>query len=286
MMAENSSSGEQEASGTEQLDNSIVQEAMSQGWVSKEKFNGKEEDWVDAQTFVKRGREILPILRKNNENLLKELNQTKDSLREFKQTADEFKKFQKENYERKTKELEAQVEQLKEARAQAISDGDGKRVNALDDAIDSVKEEVKVSKDESIRAGEVKPTPDIIPSVDPSLQKWLDRNDWFGKDKRQTSITNAIGESIRQEFPHLIGDAFLQKLDEVLAEELPQRFGKDKRTPNYAVESGSNRGRPNGGTGKRGYNDLPSEAKAACDRFVKQKLMTRETYVAEYDWSE
>jgi hypothetical protein len=30
---------------------------------------------------------------------------------------------------------------------------------------------------------------------------------------------------------------------------------------------------------------LPSEAKAACDRFVKQKLMTREQYVADFDWN-
>jgi hypothetical protein len=31
---------------------------------------------------------------------------------------------------------------------------------------------------------------------------------------------------------------------------------------------------------------LPEIAKAACDRFVKQKLMTKEAYVADYDWSE
>ena len=76
----------------------IVQEAESQGWVSKERYRGNESDWVDAETFVKRGREILPILRKNNENLVKDLNATKEQLKEFREAAEEFKKFQKESY--------------------------------------------------------------------------------------------------------------------------------------------------------------------------------------------
>lgn len=283
-MAEQEASDQQvsEAEGSEP-DQKVIQEAVSQGWVSKDKFRGDEKDWVDADTFVKRGREILPILRKNNESLLKELNQTKENLKEFKQAADEFKKFQKETYDRKAKDLEGQIEQLKEARAQAISDGDGKRVNALDDAIDTVKEEAQQAKDSSTKVSEVKPTPNITNTIDPALQTWLDRNEWFGKDKRQTSIANAIGESIRQETPHLIGKAFLEKLDEVLEEEIPHRFSK--RTPNYTAESGSNRPRPSASTGKHNYNQLPPEAQQACDRFVKQKLMTREQYLQEYDWS-
>jgi hypothetical protein len=72
------------------VDEGVLKEATGQGWVPKEKFKGNEDDWVDASTFVKRGREILPILRKNNENLVRELNQTKASLQEFKLAADEF----------------------------------------------------------------------------------------------------------------------------------------------------------------------------------------------------
>jgi len=31
---------------------------------------------------------------------------------------------------------------------------------------------------------------------------------------------------------------------------------------------------------------LPQEAKAACDRFVKQGLLTVEEYLKEYEWEE
>ena len=263
-----------------EVDNAIVQEAESQGWVPKEKYRGDEKDWVDADTFVKRGREILPILRKNNENLIKELNHTKEQLKEFRQAAEEFKQFQKDSYERKAKEYETQIKELRAARAQAISDGDGQKVDALDEAID----EAKAAANEAKQASKIETKTDISPpsTVDPTLQSWLDRNEWFGKEKRLTQMTNAIGEVLRMENPNLQGQAFLDKLDEALKEEFPERFGRKKQAPAGQVESGSGRGRAS--SNAKSYDNLPDEAKKACDKFVKQKLMTREQYVADYSW--
>lgn len=261
----------------------IRQEAESQGWVPKEKFRGNEADWVDADTFVKRGREILPILRKNNENLIKDLNSTKEQLKEFREAAEEFKKFQREAYERKAQEYERRIQEIKESRAQAISDGDGQKVNALDDALDAAKDELKEAK-QAVKDAEKAPIETPASSeIDPGLQQWLDRNTWFGQDKRMTGIVNGIGESLRLEFPLLKGQAFLDKLDEVLAEEFPNKFGK--QTPTSRVESGSGRASRGSSSNAQTYDNLPAEAKAACDRFVKQKLMTREQYVADFDWS-
>jgi len=261
----------------------VRQEAESQGWVPKEKFRGNEADWVDADTFVKRGREILPILRKNNENLIKDLNATKEQLKEFRQAAEEFKQFQREAYERKASEYEKRIQEIKESRAQAISDGDGQRVNALDDALDLAKEEFKEAKQAVKDADTVKVPEPTQAEVDPGLQAWLDRNTWFGEDRRMTAVVNGIGESLRLEFPLLKGQPFLDKLDEVLAEEFPTKFGK-KQSPSSRVESGSGR-QSRGGSNAQSYDNLPVEAKAACDRFVKQKLMTREQYVADFDWN-
>jgi hypothetical protein len=261
----------------------VRQEAESQGWVPKEKFRGNEADWVDADTFVKRGREILPILRKNNENLIKDLNATKEQLKEFRQAAEEFKQFQREAYERKASEYEKRIQEIKESRAQAISDGDGQKVNALDDALDQAKDELKEAK-QAVKDAEVVKTPEPTQNeIDPGLQAWLDRNTWFGEDKRMTAVVNGIGESLRLEFPLLKGQPFLDKLDEVLAEEFPNKFGK-KQSPTSRVESGSGR-QSRGSSNAQSYDNLPPEAKAACDRFVKQKLMTREQYVADFDWN-
>jgi hypothetical protein len=261
----------------------VVKEAESQGWVPKERFRGNESDWVDADTFVKRGREILPILRKNNENLVKDLNATKEQLKEFREAAEEFKKFQREAYERKANEYEDRIREIKESRAQAISDGDGQKVNALDDALDQAKEDLKEAKQAVKEADTVKTPEPASQAMEPELQSWLDGNTWFGQDKRMTGIANGIGDSLRLEFPMLKGKAFLDKLDEVLAEEFPNKFG-EKKSPASRVESGAGR-QGRGGSNAQSYDNLPADAKAACDKFVKQKLMTKEEYVQSYDWS-
>ena len=267
-----------------EITDDVRHEAESQGWVPKERYRGNEADWVDADTFVKRGREILPILRKNNENLVKDLQATKEQLKDFREAAEEFKKFQKESYERKAQEYEARIQELRDSRAQAITDGDGQRVNALDDALDVAKEEFKEAKQASKNVDVVKTQQETTTEIDPGLQVWLDRNSWFGQDKRMTSMVNGIGESLRLEFPLLKGQPFLDKLDEVLIEEFPNKFGAKKQSSTNRVESGAGR-QGRSGSNAQSYDNLPTEAKTACDRFVKQKLMTREQYVQDFDWS-
>ena len=123
-------------------------EARAQGWVAADEFRGSESDWVDAETFVRRGKEIMPILRKNNEKLLKELGEAKKDAAEVREAAKEFREFQKQQFERKTKELESQLEQLKQAKREAITQGDGDRAIAIDDAMDELKEQRQEAKED------------------------------------------------------------------------------------------------------------------------------------------
>jgi len=256
-------------------------EARAQGWVAKEEFRGSEDDWVDAETFVRRGKEIMPILRKNNEKLLKELGEAKKAAEEAREAAKEFREFQKQQFERKTKELESQLEQLKQAKRDAITQGDGDRAMAIDDAMDDLKEQRIEAKEELKAAEEAKEVPQV--TADPVLNAWMDKNDWFGKDTRMTGVANGLGVELRRENPGLNGQAFLDKLDAELQEMFPEKYGK-KRTPNPMEGSPNGTARPTVSSGKKSYGNLPPEAKAACDKFVKQGLMTKEAYVAEYDW--
>lgn len=273
-------------SGDQQTNNEpdYAAEASAQGWVAKEHYRGNETDWVDAETFVKRGKEIMPILRKNNEKLLKELKEARAIAEEARTTAKEFQKFQKEQYERKAKDLEAQLVQLKQAKRDAVSSGDGDRVVEIDDAMDLIREDVAAAKAEANRQPE--PSPQSTPQPDENLQAWLDKNPWFGQDKRITDVTNAIGKSITEEFPTLKGKAFLDKLDEELALTYPEKFGKKTRAnPMDGSSASLTSGRP--ASAKKSYENLPADAKAACDRFLKNGLIkSKEQYVAEYDWSE
>lgn len=260
----------------------IEKEARLGGWVPKEEFRDGDH-WVDAETFVRRGKEINPILRKNNESLLKKLEEATAEIAEVKKVAKEFEKFQKETADRKVTELARQIDELKARKKEAISLGDGDTAVAIDDAIDSIKEEQHQTKEqakEAIKEQKKEETSSTV--LDPILVSWMDANTWFTEDKKYSSIANAIGATLSQEHPELHGKAFLDRLDEELADILPIQY--QKSNGKNQVEGGAQRTRPSSNK-KHSYENLPAEAKAAADRFVKQGLMTKEQYVAEYDWS-
>ena len=64
----------------------------------------------------------------------------------------------------------------------------------------------------------------------------------------------------------------------------PDKFKNPRRQQAAAVEGAGGSTYRSGGV--KGYADLPPEAKAACDKFVNQKLITQKQYLAEYEWEE
>lgn len=248
------------------------------GWVPKEEFRGSEHDWVDAEAFVKRGKEINPILRKNNEMLLKKLDEKSKEIDSIKASVEEFKVFQKDAFERKQAQYEVEISELKAEKKAAIREGDGDRVVDIDDRLDAIKDEQR----EAVKQPEPKEVPKVAAN-DPELDSWLARNDWFGQDQEMTDVSNGLGASVRRQFPNLSGRQFLDKLDERIAEYFPGKVGGNKARGSAVDSTGNVR---SGATGKKSYDNLPADAKAACDKFVKQGLFkSKEEYVALYDWS-
>ena len=196
----------------------------------------------------------------------------------------EFREFQKTQFEKKTQEYETQLAQLKQAKKEAINSGDGERAVAIEDAMDDIKVQNQAAKEElKVAEAKAKQMEKPIPQPDEHLTQWMEDNSWYGKDEKLRSVANSLGEQIRRENPGLIGKPFLDKLDQELADFAPEKFGK-RRTPNPMEGSTAGSARPSAIRGKKSYDSLPADAKAACDRFVKQGLMTKEQYVSEYSW--
>ena len=270
----------------EQSDQDIQtqKEARIFGWVPKEEFRGSEDDWVDAEVFVKRGKEINPILRKNNELLMKKLDEKAKEIDSIKASVEEFKKFQKESFERKTAEYEISIAELKSKKREAIAEGNGDAVVDIDDQIDSLKEAQREAKAEAKAKADVPPPAQASIPDDPELQSWLGRNQWFGPDTEMTDVANGLGASVRRQFPHLTGRDFLDKLDDKVKEYFPHKFTGNKSKGSAVDSSGSVRG--SGSSGKKSYDNLPADAKQACDRFIKNGwIKSKQEYIDSYDWT-
>lgn len=266
------------------MSDEIVNEARQGGWVPKEEFRGDETTWVDAETFVERGRQINPILRANNERLKKELAETNKKyqaeLEDVKRTAAEFKVFQKEAADRKVQQLERQLKELRAARSEATVQEDHEKAAEIEERIDAVKEQVAEAK--TTKPVE-QPKTEQAPEFTPEMKQWFGNNTWYGDQENyleETELVNSLGTAIRKRHPTVTGIEFLEMLDQKISEYLPNVKSKRKGA---SVEGGNRSSRST--PGKQSYENLPADAKAACDKYVKQGLMTREDYVKEYDWS-
>jgi hypothetical protein len=248
-------------------------EAAQFGWVPEGEYKGNPEDWKDAETFLKRGKEINGFLRKDLEKI-KHKNQTLESeLSEIRETMEEFRKYHNETEARAYKRA---LDDLKKQKVEAIEQGDGARVIEIDDTIESIKE------------AQAKPTPKAEKKTDTSYDKdyfeWAKVNTWYVTNPEAKAIAELYGAEINAKFPEKKGKEFLEEVTNLVKESHPEFFTNPAR--NVGMVGSSSDGRsPSGNNKKKGYNDLPAEAKAACDKFVKQKLMTADQYVAEYQWN-
>ena len=242
-----------------EISEEVLAQAQSMGHAPKDEWRGDPDKWVDAQTFVDRGKNRIPILNERIRHQSQQINELKATMSQF---ADHYGSVQKNAYARALRDLKA-------AQTEAVAEGDTAKFTAVDQQI------------EHLRANPPNaphiPGPD--PSQDPVFQDWLSENKWYQTDKELGSYAESVGNHIRHRNPNLVGADFLSEVAKEVKTRFPDRFGvKDRPVP--TVE-GARSAQPRSSKGKS-YTQLPSEAKTACDKFVKQGLLTREQYIKDY----
>lgn len=243
-------------------DQAVISEALEQGWVPQEQWHGRPDEWTDAETFVKRGREINPILRKTLKKKDKEIDDLRAELMQMKGTVQELaehrNKIEKLAYDRAMQDLRAQ-------RVDALQAGDGQRLNEVEEAIDQLKDAKPTTK-------VVKKEDPVPPQVSPAIQSWMEANSaWYNEKPENADLVDfAHGASAR-----LINAAkaagrnpdpeeVLAKVTEKVRAAFPQHF---KQAPPMFDGGGS--GAPSGSGKGKNFNSLPADAKAQFERFYK-----------------
>lgn len=258
----------------------VEREARRQGWVPREQFNGSENDWIDAVSFVQRGREINPILRANNERLKNQIDSLSNQNLVLVRELTELKKGQATIQQR---DYDTTLKMLKTARLEAMDGGDNEKFLALDEQID----QLRGQRDQLVP--QVNDSPQQSSAPDPEFQAWHRENSWYGNDEWRTVTINKVAEEIRKSYPQLVGRKFL---DEVVLEaqsRYPKDFGVSERmrTSSAMVHSmvddnSGRRGMSYGGDRRHTVADLPADAKVAMQKFVRDGLMTEKRYVELY----
>lgn len=271
---------QEEILDVEEIPAEIVKEATEMGWQPREKFKGDLKNWIPADEFVEKGRHVLPIVLKDRERLRRELltrDQKIDNLKTSLESAQAAIKALQETQSQATKRaVDAAIADVKKKIVEAREDGDVDTELALVDKLQDLK---AAKKDPVASATEAKPE-DKKDELSKEFLSWKANNDWFdGKspeDKKRTKQAVRLAEDIKEENPDLTGQEFFDKLDEALAQlEKPATRSASK------VESGGGRG---GSSVRKGYADLPSDARKACDDFADDLVGEGKQYKTLADW--
>lgn len=286
----------------------IESRARSMGWAPKDQWRGAPDNWIDAKEFVQRGEQVMPILRANlrqSENNVAMLQRQHNELQQQLRAANEsIQVLTNLSTEASRNAAREKRRELLRQQQQASSNGDTDLVVDLGEQIADVTSQINAAQTAAEKPGkqtkqsaqQQQQAPADGPTNDPEYQAWVRENPWFGTDGRKTAMATAIGEEIRKDpaNANLLGRAFFDKV----TQEVNKFFATPRATTSKVEGSagpanggGGNNNAADPATGKT-YNDLPAEAKAACerqanwvvgkDRAFKDKAAWQKHYVSMY----
>jgi len=225
--------------------------ARKQGWTPKEEFKGDPEKWVDADTFVERGKEINSILRKNNARLEEKLEKMSTTVEKFK---DYYANIEKRAYEKAKADLEKKA-------LEAVEEGDVEAYSEIKKQQEELEEPVIETQ---------------APDANPVFDEWVSENKWYLDDKELHVMADGYGQLFSEQ--GYSGKALFEEVKKQVMKRAPEKFGKKSGSP--SVEAGG----PAPKSGGRTFADLPKDAQQACNDFVKAGLMTQKEYLKNYEW--
>lgn len=254
----------------------VEQRARTMGWVPKDEFRNKEL-WVDADTFVRRGEEITPILKANNRKLesdmariMAENAKLAQMVAAGQESITALTQFHEDNLKRA---LAEQKKRLAAELSVAREEGDTLREVEIQDELAGLRQPVSAPAPKPVTP----PTPQA-PQVDPDILAWQQANaSWFGVDARRTKQAIGVANMIEADNPELVGAAFTAELTRRLANNgAPVHSKVGGSTP-----SGQGGG---GGGGSGGYSSLPADAKDACDRQGRKLVGEGKAFKDQASW--
>lgn len=232
----------------------IEAEALKQGYNP----NYEGENKKSPKEFLEVAFNHNQVLKERNEKLSSEVEQTRAEVTKLRGDMEKVLSFAE---EQKKKAVEKAVKELKEQRKEAIADSDHEKVEQID---------------EQIKEAEKAP-----PEPDPKFKEWVSTNQWYEDDPIMGAEADYYAkmfvESGRFKSQEQVFEAVTNKIKSLY----PEKFKNPKKDDPPETEGG----RPSPTKkSKKSYEDLPREAKQACDEFVEQGIMTREKYVSMYEW--
>lgn len=239
-------------------------EAREHGWRPKEDFKGDDAHWVDAEEFMKRADNMMPLLKATNARLKRELDAIKKDL---KLATTHFEGAEKRAYDKALVDLEKQ-------HTEAVEAGDVKAANA------AAKEMRELKPIETNDWATGKTQDQIKQEATEALSEFRDDNSWY--DRANLASASELDINARLFFDRMCDKniaqtqemppaEFFAMIRDMTLEKFPQLNAKAAREKPTSAVSGTTGGRPRGAS--KSWDSLPENAKGQFQRFINRGLL-------------
>lgn len=226
--------------------------ARSLGWRPKEEFNGDEDKFTDAKTFLDKANTNIPMLRENakktearNHRLEEQLRVLTEKVQTLTSRADAAEKA---GYDRALREIEAR-------QRKAVLDGDVDEYDNLQKQKDNL----------NIRPSEPTQTqtqPQFSMQDQIAIQVFESQNPWFKEDPDLNEDMCGFIMGIKSKNPDMPLSEVINKAKERVVKANPDKFNTNKA--NSVLTSGSG--------GRMSYASIPTADKANFDRELERNV--------------
>jgi len=237
--------------------------ARQSGWVPKDEWKGRKEDWRPAKEFNERG-ELFTRIKSQS----KELSDMKNAVNML--VSQQSKQY--------LKGFEDAVASLKQQRAAAVADGDLEAVVKISDAIDEVKEKHQEAQKVARPSAPVGPTD--------TFKEWHTKNTWYMKDKDLSEHAEDVGEIYKKRNPNSSEADMLEHVARAVRKEFPNKF-RQKAPPSPDGDGReSSGGKRDGGRNDSKFSEIEAqmteEQRGIMKTIIRQTKMTKEEYFKQY----
>lgn len=258
--------------------------ARAMGWVDKDSYRGPAEKWVDADTFVQRGEQELPVLRERNRTMARQLTSLEERIqkqeREWQSRIEQFGNMSAMALRQQRENINAQYEA---AKLNAVEMADSQRYQQLGrdqrQRLQQFDEQVyeQVYEQQQRQQPPQGPAPADVSKVN----AWKVENPWFTADPALNQYAQTVHVHLNQTKPGLSVEENLAEVAKIVRQNFPEKFNRAQGGP-PAVEGGNGMA---GGKRSKGFSDMPSEDQRVADDFIKAGAYKDRASFAKAYWA-
>ena len=198
-------------------------EARRMGWVAEEEFKGDKDRWVDAKTFVERGKNELPILRERLKKMDGTITRLNSTISGMKKTFGEFQKYTADN---EHKAYQRALNDLVEKQRVAVEESDTEAFNALEEKKQKLVEEIPTQPADV----------HLEDDGQAEFNAWVDNgNKWFLDNPEMGSYAVSMIDFVSQK-TGLTGTALFDEVGKEVKLRYPDKFENKNRNTAPVVE--------------------------------------------------